>query len=248
MSISDSPNQNHFLRALPTVDYERLLPDLELIPMPMGRTLYKPGVQMDYVYFPTTSIVSLIYLSESSASSEIAITGNDGLVGISLFLSGDNAPRWAVVHIAGNGYRIKAGVMLREFALGGNLQHLVLRYTQALITQMAMTAVCNRLHTLEQQLCRFLLLNLDRSHGNELLITQELISNMLGVRRVSVTEAARNLQADGLIKYRRGLIEILDRAKLEKRVCECYAVVKKEYDHLLPYEISGIQGTQPNSH
>src|SRR5208282_1458089 len=132
--------------------------------------------------------------------------------------------------------------------LGGNLQHLVLRYTQALITQMAMTAVCNRLHTLEQQLCRFLLLNLDRSHGNELLITQELISNMLGVRRVSVTEAARNLQADGLIKYRRGLIEILDRAKLEKRVCECYAVVKKEYDHLLPYEIAGIQGTQPNSH
>ncbi len=248
MSLTDSPHQNHLLAALPEADYERLLPDLELIPMLMGRTLYEPGDQMNYVYFPTTSIVSLIYVSKSGATPEIAITGNDGLVGISLFLSGGSAPRRVMVHVAGNGYRIKANIVTREFALGGNLQHLVLRYTQVLITQMAMSAVCNRYHTLEQQLCRLFLLNLDRSHGNELLLTQEFIANMLGVRRVSVTEVARNMQADGLIKYSRGHIEIPDRTKLEKRVCECYSVLKREYDYLLPYKISGMRGNLPNSH
>ncbi len=248
MSLTDSPHQNHLLATLPEMDYERLLPDLEFIPMPMGETLYEPGDKMNYVYFPTTCIVSLIYVSKSGATPEIAITGNDGLIGISLFLSGGSAPRRVMVHVAGNGYRIKADVVIREFALGGNLQHLVLRYTQALITQMAMSAVCNRYHTLDQQLCRLFLLNLDRSHGNELSLTQELIANMLGVRRVRVTEAAQNLQADALIKYRRGHIEILDRAKLEKRVCECYAVVKREYDYLLPYKISGMRGNLPNSH
>src|SRR5450759_456932 len=241
MSSPHTPKQNHVLAALLADDYTRLLPDLELIPMPLGWALYESGGQMGYLYFPTTSIVSLLYVMQSGASAEIAITGNCGLVGISLFMGGESTPSRAVVQSAGNGYRLKASVLKREFALGGHLQHLALRYTQALITQMAQTAVCNRHHSVDQQLCRWLLLSLDRLPGNELIMTQELIANMLGVRREGVTGAAGRLQADGLIHYRRGHIKVLDRAKLEKRVCECYAVVKKEYDRLLPYEIPACQ-------
>jgi CRP-like cAMP-binding protein len=239
MSSPQTPKQNHLLAALPEADYARLLPDLELTPMPLEWALYESGSRMNYLYFPTTSIVSLLYVMESGASAEIAVSGNEGLVGISLFMGGESTPSRAVVQSAGNGYRLKASVVKKEFALGGNLQHLALRYTQALITQMAQTAVCNRHHALDQQLCRWLLLSLDRLQGNELLMTQELIANMLGVRREGVTEAARKLQADGLIHYSRGHIKVLDRARLEKRVCECYAVVRKEFDRLLPYEIHG---------
>ena len=237
MSSPHSPKQNHLLDALPAADYARLLPHLELIPMPLGWAVYEAGGQMRYLYFPTTSIVSLLYVLENGASAEIAITGNEGLVGISLFMGGESTPSRAVVQSKGNGYRLRASVLKTEFALGGRLQYLALRYTQALITQMAQTAVCNRHHTLDQQLCRWLLLSLDRLPGNELLMTQELISNMLGVRREGVTAAAGKLQADGLVKYSRGHIVVLDRPKLEKRVCECYAVVKKEFDRLLPYEV-----------
>jgi CRP-like cAMP-binding protein len=240
MSSPHSPKQNHLLAALPEADYARLLPDLELIPMPLGWAVYESGGRLGYVYFPTTSIVSLLYVMEGGASAEIAITGNEGLVGISLFMGGESTPSRAVVQSAGNAYRLRARVLKREFALGGNLQHLALRFTQALITQMAQTAVCNRHHALDQQLCRWLLVSLDRLQGDELVMTQELIANMLGVRREGVTEAAGNLQAAGLIKYTRGRIRVLDRAGLEKRVCECYAVVKKEYDRLLPYRIPGL--------
>jgi CRP-like cAMP-binding protein len=243
MSSPHNPKQNHLLAALPAADYARLLSDLELIPMPLGWAVYESGSQMGYMYFPTTSIVSLLYVLENGASAEIAITGNCGLVGISLFMGGESTPSRAVVQSAGNGYRLKASVLKREFALGGHLQHLALRYTQALITQMAQTAVCNRHHSVDQQLCRWLLLSLDRLPGNELIMTQELIANMLGVRREGVTGAAGKLHADGLIDYRRGHIKVLDRAKLEKRVCECYAVVKKEYDRLLPYKIPGLPNT-----
>jgi CRP-like cAMP-binding protein len=237
MSSPHSPKQNHLLAALPAEDYARLLPDLELIAMPLGWALYESGAHMGYLYFPTTSIVSLLYVMESGASAEIAITGNDGLVGISLFMGGESTPSRAVVQSAGNGYRLKASILKREFALGGQLQHLALRYTQALITQMAQTAVCNRHHAVDQQLCRWLLLSLDRLPSNELMMTQELIANMLGVRREGVTEAAGKLQAAGLIHYYRGRITVLDRTKLEQRVCECYAVVKKEFDRLLPYKL-----------
>jgi len=237
VSSPHSPKQNHLLDALPAADYARLLPHLELVPMPLGWAVYEAGGQMRYLYFPTTSIVSLLYVLENGASAEIAITGNEGLVGISLFMGGESTPSRAVVQSKGNGYRLRASVLKTEFALGGHLQYLALRYTQALITQMAQTAVCNRHHTLDQQLCRWLLLSLDRLPGNELLMTQELISNMLGVRREGVTAAAGKLQADGLVKYSRGHIVVLDRPKLEKRVCECYAVVKKEFDRLLPYEV-----------
>jgi len=237
VSSPHSPKQNHLLDALPAADYARLLPHLELIPMPLGWAVYEAGGQMRYLYFPTTSIVSLLYVLENGASAEIAITGNEGLVGISLFMGGESTPSRAVVQSKGNGYRLRASVLKTEFALGGSLQYLSLRYTQALITQMAQTAVCNRHHTLDQQLCRWLLLSLDRLPGNELMMTQELISNMLGVRREGVTAAAGKLQADGLVKYSRGHIVVLDRPKLEKRVCECYAVVKKEFDRLLPYEV-----------
>ncbi len=237
MSSPHAPKQNHLLDALPAEDYARLLPNLESVAMPLGWTISDPGVQMDYVYFPTTSIVSLLYVMESGASAEIAITGNEGLIGISLFMGGESTPSRAVVQSSGNGYRLDAGILKREFALGGHLQHLALRYTQALITQMAQTAVCNRHHSLDQQLCRWLLLSLDRLSSNELLMTQELIANMLGVRREGVTEAAGHLQAAGLIHYSRGKITVLDRPKLERRVCECYAVVKKEFDRLLPYKL-----------
>jgi len=237
MSSTHNPKQNHLLAALPAQDYARLLPDLEPIVMPLGWVVYESGGHIGYVYFPTTSIVSLLYVIESGASAEIAIAGNEGLVGISLFMGGESTPSRAVVQSAGEGYRVKASVLKKEFALGGELQHLALRYTQALITQMAQTAVCNRHHTLDQQLCRWLLLSMDRLPGNELKMTQELIANMLGVRREGVTVAAGDLQTAGLIHYSRGHIIILDRAGLEQRVCECYAVVKKEFDRLLPYRL-----------
>jgi CRP-like cAMP-binding protein len=243
MASPHSPKQNHILSALPAEDYARLLPDLELIAMPLGWAVYESGGHMSYLYFPTTSLVSLLYVMEDGASAEIAISGNEGLVGISLFMGGESTPSRAVVQSAGNGYRLRASTLKREFAAGGNLQHLALRYTQALITQMAQTAVCNRHHALDQQLCRWLLLSLDRLQGNELVMTQELIANMLGVRREGVTEAAGQLQVDGLIHYSRGHIKILDRAGLEQRVCECYAVVKREYDRLLPYKIHGLPNT-----
>ena len=233
LSGKHSPRQNHLLGALPAKDYERLLPDLELVPLPLGWAVYEAGGHLGYLYFPTTSIVSLLYVMEDGSSAEIAVTGHDGLVGIALFMGGESTPSRAVVQSAGYGYRLKASILKREFALGGHLQHLALRYTQALITQMAQTAVCNRHHSVEQQLCRWLLLSLDRLPTNELVMTQELIANMLGVRREGVTEAAGKLQAAGMINYSRGHITVLDRAKLEKQVCECYAVVKRESDRLL---------------
>lgn len=238
-SAKHNPKQNRLLAALPSADYSRLLPDLELIPMPLGWAVYEAGGTLGYVYFPTTSIVSLLYVMEDGASAEIAVTGFDGLVGIALFMGGESTPSRAVVQSAGFGYRLRAPVLKREFNLGGELHHLALRYTQALITQMAQTAVCNRHHTLEQQLCRWLLLSLDRLSSSELNMTQELIANMLGVRREGVTEAAGVLQRAGLIQYSRGHISVLDRPKLEQRVCECYAVVKREMDRLLDARVMG---------
>ena len=238
MSTLHSPNQNRLLAALPAEEYRRVLPHLELVSMPLGWAVYEADGPQGYVYFPTTSIVSLLYVMQNGASAEIAVTGNDGLVGIALFMGGESTPSRAVVQSAGYGYRLNAGALKTEFVLGGPLQHLALRYTQALITQMAQTAVCNRHHELEQQLCRWLLLSLDRLPSNTLDMTQELIANMLGVRREGVTEAARKLQDAGLIKYVRGHITVLDRAQLEARVCECYAVVKREMDRLLPDPIS----------
>ena len=234
MASPHSPNQNHLLAALPATDYERLLPHLELLPMPLGWAVYESGRRMGYLYFPTTSIVSLLYVMENGASAEIAITGNDGLVGISLFMGGESTPSRAVVQSAGHGYRLKAAILKREFALGGHLQQLALRFTQALLTQMAQTAVCNRHHSVDQQLCRWLLLSLDRLTSNELTMTQELIANMLGVRREGVTEAAGKLQDAQLIHYSRGRITVVDRPGLEAQACECYRVVKKEFDRLLP--------------
>lgn len=234
-SPDDSPRRNHLLAVLPEEEYQRLLPDLELTTLPLGWAVYEADRPQSFVYFPTTAIISLLYVMEDGASAEIAVAGNDGLVGIALFMGGETTPSRAVVQSAGHGYRLKASAFKREFAGGGALQNLALRYTQALITQMAQTAVCNRHHLLEQQLCRWLLLSLDRLPGNELTMTQELIANMLGVRREGVTEAAGALQEAGLIHYKRGRIWVVDRPGLESRVCECYAVVKREYDRLLPY-------------
>ena len=230
---SKTPRENRLIAALPEEDYRALLPLLDRVSLPLGMALYESGGVQGYVYFPTSSIVSLLYVLADGASAEIAVTGPEGLVGIALFMGGESTPSRAVVQSAGYGYRLKASILKREFALGGQLQHLALRYTQALITQMAQTAVCNRHHSVEQQLCRWLLLSLDRLPTNELVMTQELIANMLGVRREGVTEAAGKLQAAGMINYSRGHITVLDRAKLEKRVCECYAVVKRESDRLL---------------
>jgi CRP-like cAMP-binding protein len=234
LSAPQSPRQNHLLAKLPAANYERLVPYLEQVPLELGRAVYESGREQEYVYFPTTSIVSLLYVMEDGSSAEIAVVGNEGVVGISLFMGGETTPSRAVVQSAGYGYRLRANVLKTEFGQGGDLQHLLLRYTQALITQMAQTAVCNRHHAVEQQLCRWLLLSLDRLPSNELTMTQELIANMLGVRREGVTEAAGKLQAQGLIHYSRGKITVLDRPKLEARVCECYAVVKREYGRLLP--------------
>ena len=228
-----SPKQNHLLAALPDAEYQRLAPHLELVPMPLGEALYESGGRMQHVYFPTTSIVSLLYVMEDGASTEIAVVGNEGILGIALFMGGETTPSRGVVLSAGYGYRLKARLLKEEFGRAGPLFHLLLRYTQALITQMAQTAVCNRHHSVEQQLCRWLLRSLDRLSTHEMTMTQELIATMLGVRREGITEAAGNLQRAGLIRYSRGHITVLDRMRLENESCECYAVVKKEFNRLL---------------
>jgi len=229
-----NPKKNHLLESLPEAEWKRWEPILEEADLPLGMVLYESGSTLSHVYFPTTAIVSLLYVMENGASAEIAVVGNEGIVGVSLFMGGETTPSRAVVQSAGKGYRLSAARMKTEFNLAGPVLHLLLRYTQALLTQMAQTAVCNRHHSLDQQLCRWLLLSLDRLQGNELVMTQELIANMLGVRREGVTEGALKLQRAGLIRYSRGHITVLDRAGLESRSCECYAVVKKEYDRLLP--------------
>ncbi|MBB6092481.1 CRP-like cAMP-binding protein [Povalibacter uvarum] len=228
------PLQNHLLAALPEADFDRFRSHLKLVPMPLGEALYEPGTRLRYVYFPTNSIVSLLYVMADGASAEIAVVGNEGVIGVSLFMGGETTPSRAVVQSAGHAYRLPGQVLKEEFTRAGAMQHLLLRYTQALLTQMAQTAVCNRHHSLDQQLCRWLLLSLDRLSANELVMTQELIANMLGVRREGVTEAAGNLQKAGLIQYSRGRITVLDRPGLEARTCECYGVVKRECDRLLP--------------
>ena len=233
MSSSHNPNQNHLLAALPTAEFERLAAHLERVPMPLGEVLYEPGGQMQHAYFPTTAIVSLHYVMESGASAETAGVGNEGVVGISLFMGGDSTPSSAVVQTAGHGYRLESRLLKQEFNRGGLLQRLLLLYTQALITQMSQTAACNRHHSVEQQLCRWLLLTLDRIPSHELIMTQELVASMLGVRREGITETAGMLQRAGVIRYRRGHIAVLQRSGLEARVCECYAVVKKELSRLL---------------
>ena len=237
MAHSRDPLKNHLLAALPDAEWQRWLPQLEEVDMPLGEVLYESGSTLEHVYFPVTSIVSLLYVMENGASAEIAVVGNEGLVGISLFMGGGSTPSRAVVQSAGQGFRLKAQIVKDEFNRAPVL-HLLLRYTQALITQMAQTAACNRHHSLDQQLCRWLLLSLDRLQGSELVMTQELIANMLGVRREGVTEAALKLQKAGLIRYARGHIIVLDRTGLEQRTCECYAVVKKEYDRLLPAKLA----------
>ena len=237
MSSLPDPKSNHLLAALPDAEWRRWSPQLEPIEMPLGQVLYESGGALTHVYFPSTSIVSLLYVMENGASAEIAVVGCEGIVGISLFMGGESTPSRAVVQSAGRGFRLPAQTIKEEFNRPAVL-HLLLRYTQALITQMAQTAVCNRHHSLDQQLCRWLLLSLDRLQGVELVMTQELIANMLGVRREGVTDGALKLQKAGLIRYARGRIKVLDRPGLEKRTCECYAVVKKEYDRLLPEEIA----------
>jgi CRP-like cAMP-binding protein len=233
-----NPRMNQLLAALPDSEWLRWQSHLEPINMPLGQVLYEPGATLSHVYFPTDAIVSLLYVMENGASAEIAVVGNEGIVGISLFMGGESTPSRAVVQSAGDGFRLRSQMMKEEFNRAGPVLHLFLRYTQALITQMAQTAVCNRHHSLDQQLCRWLLLSLDRLKNNELVMTQELIANMLGVRREGVTEGALKLQEAGLIRYARGRITVLDRAGLEKRTCECYGVVKREYDRLLPHTLA----------
>jgi CRP-like cAMP-binding protein len=233
MSASHSTTQNHILAAIPAAEYERLAPHLELVTLPLGEVLSESGDRMPYVYFPTTAIISMLYVLEDGASAEIAVVGNEGILGISIFMGGETTPSRAVVRSAGAGYRLEAELLRQEFNRAGPVLRLLLRYTQALITQMTQTAVCNRHHSVEQQLCRALLLTLDRLSSNSLTMTQELIANMLGVRREGVTEAAGNLQRAGLIAYRRGHIDVLNRQGLQKAVCECYRVVKVEFDRLL---------------
>ena len=233
MSSPHNPSQNHILADLPTAEFEPLAAHLELVPLALGEILYEPGVQLQHAYFPTTAIVSLHYVMESGASAETAGVGNEGLVGISLFMGGDTTPSSAVVQTAGHAYRLERRLLKQEFNRGGLLHRVLLRYTQALITQMNQTAACNRHHSVEQQLCRWLLLTLDRLPSNELVMTQDLVASMLGVRREGITEAAGNLQRAGLIRYRRGHISVLERPGLEAAVCECYAVVRKELVRLL---------------
>ena len=237
MRDEHDPCQNHLLEALPAEERKRIFPMLELVPLPLGHTVCEPGVPMRHVYFPTTCIVSLLYVMEDGASAEIAVVGNEGIVGVSLFMGGETTTSRAVVQSAGHAYRLQGQLLKDAFFRAGPMQRLLLRYTQALLTQMAQTAVCNRHHSVDQQLCRWLLLSLDRLPSNELTMTQELIANMLGVRREGVTEAAGNLQHAGLIEYHRGRITVVDRPGLEARVCECYEVVKKEFDRLLPEAI-----------
>jgi CRP-like cAMP-binding protein len=234
MACGADPRQNQLLAVLPDAIWARWLPQLETVDMPLGRVLYEPGGPVAHVYFPTSSIVSLLYVMEDGASAEIALVGREGMVGISVFLGGETTTRHAIVQSAGRGYRLRARFLLQEFESAGPVLHLLLRYTQALIAQMAQTAACNRHHTLDQQLCRWLLMSLDRLPSNELVMTQELIANMLGVRREGVTEAAGHLHEAGVIRYHRGHITVLDRAGLERRSCECYAALRKEYERLLP--------------
>ena len=231
---SHSPRENHLLAVLPSSEADRLFPHMELVPLPLGEALYESGDHMAYVYFPTNSIVSLLYVMENGSSAEIAVVGNEGIVGIALFMGGETMPNRAVVQSAGQAFRLKGPLLKQEFNRGGALQHLLLRYTLAMLTQMAQTAVCNRHHSVDQQLCRWLLLSIDRLTSNDLSMTQELIANMLGVRREGVTEAAGKLQSAGLINYSRGRITVLDRPGLEARVCECYDVVRAEFRRLLP--------------
>ncbi len=240
MALQHDPRQNHLLAALPRDEYQRLAPHLERVELTLGESLVESGKVMRHVYFPTDCIVSLLCVMDDGDSTEIAVVGAEGIVGISLFMGGETTPSRAIVQSAGSAYRLKGQLIKDEFDRASTLQHLLLRYTQALITQMAQTAVCNRHHSLDQQLCRWLLLSLDRLPTNELVMTQELIANMLGVRREGVTESAGKLQKAGLISYHRGHISILDRPGLEARVCECYAVVKREYDRLLSYHRSGL--------
>jgi CRP-like cAMP-binding protein len=233
MSSPHSPNQNHLLAALPAEEFERLAAHLELVSMPLGEVLYEPGGQLQHAHFPTTAIVSLHYVTESGASAEIAGVGNEGVVGISLFMGGNTTPSSAVVQTAGYAYRLERRLLMQEFNRAGLTQRLMLRYTQALITQMFQTAACNRHHSVEQQLCRWLLVTLDRVPSGQLVMTQELVASMLGVRREGITEAAGRLQHAGFIRYRRGHISVIERSGLETRACECYAVVKKELGRLL---------------
>lgn len=237
-TLLQTPKHNQILAALPEVDFKRLLPCLEFIELPLGHVLYEPGVPMTHAYFPVTGIVSLLYVMQSGASAEIAITGNEGMVGVSLFMGGESTTSRALAQNAGASYRIKAKLLRREFALGGPFQYLLLRYTQALMAQMTQTAACNRHHTLDQQLCRWLLLSLDRLPAEELTMTQQLIANMLGVDLDGVTVALDKLQAAGMIRHSHGTITLLDRPALEHRVCECYRVVKNEFSRLLPYKLA----------
>ena len=239
MSRAPDPLHNHLLASLPPDARARLFLQLELVPMPLGEVLYESGSRLRHVYFPTTCIVSLLYVMEDGATAEIAVVGNEGVIGIALFMGGETTPSRALVQSKGQAYRLKSQLLKEEFNRSGEMQHLLLRYTQALLTQMAQTAVCNRHHSVDQQLCRWLLLSLDRLSTNKLSMTQELIANMLGVRREGVTEAAGKLQAAGLIHYSRGHITVLDRPRLEALACECYAVVKKEFDRLLPRIVEG---------
>ena len=233
-SSAPNPRQSHLLAVLPEPESKRLLPHMELVSLPLGKALYESGDELNHVYFPTTAIVSLLYELENGSSAEIAVVGKEGIVGIALFMGGDTMPNRAVVQSAGHAYRLQGQRLKEEFNRGGALQHLLLRYTLAMLTQMAQTAVCNGHHSVDQQLCRWLLLSLDRLPDMELVMTQELIANMLGVRREGVTEAAGKLQKEGLIHYRRGHITVIDRHGLEKRVCECYGVVRDEFRRLLP--------------
>ncbi len=237
MSPLTEPRLNELLAALPAAEWARWQPQLEWVAMPLGQVVYESGRTLSHVYFPTTAIVSLLYVMENGSSAEIAVVGREGVVGISLFMGGGTTPSRGVVQSAGEGWRLPAAAVTDEFNRSHPVMHLLLRYTQALITPMAQTAVCNRHHTLDQQLCRWLLLSLDRLRGSDLVMTQELIANMLGVRREGVTEAATNLQKLGLIRYARGRITVLDRPGLAERTCECYEVVKKEYDRLLPVRL-----------
>ena len=231
-------DRNYLFHCIPDKEWERLVPYVEQVSLPLSKVLYEPGTKMNYVYFPSTAIVSLLYALENGSAAEIAVVGNEGIVGISIFMGGESTSSRAVVQSAGMGYRVPSKLILNEFNNAGSVMHLLLRYTQALITQMSQTAVCNRHHSLDQQFCRWLLLSLDRLTSNELVMTQELIANMLGVRREGVTEAALKVQKAGFIKYLRGHITILDRKGLENRTCECYAVVKAEYDRLLPNKLA----------
>lgn len=233
--LASAPEQNHLLAALPPAERARIFPHLQLVEMPLGKVLYESGDALRHVYFPTNSIVSLLYVMSDGASAEISVVGNEGVVGVALFMGGETTPSRALVQSAGSAYRLVGQRLKDEFHRHGAMQTLLLRYTQALLTQMAQTAVCNRHHSVDQQLCRWLLLSMDRLEANQLTMTQELIANMLGVRREGVTEAAGKLQRLGVIRYTRGQITVLDRPRLEQLCCECYAVVKRETDRLLPH-------------